>query len=77
VSAETPRCVAVSLIDKSMCSTVGHLLMQSAHVAYADYGQFGGGSTASVDALRRSSGLPAARLITVQSLLSLKGNKSW
>jgi hypothetical protein len=42
VSAETPRCVAVSLIDKSMGSTVGHLLMQFAHIAYADCGQFGG-----------------------------------
>ena len=42
VSAETPRCVAVSLIDKSMGSTVGHLPMQFAYIAYADYGQFGG-----------------------------------
>ena len=42
VSTEMPRCIAVSLIDKSMGSTVGHRLMQFAHIAYADCRQFGG-----------------------------------
>jgi len=42
VSAEIPRCVAASLIDKSMGSTVGGALGDVAYSAYADYGQFGG-----------------------------------
>jgi len=44
VSAETPRCVAASLIETSMGFTVGHGLVQSAYSAYADCRQFGGGS---------------------------------
>ena len=43
VSAETPRCVAASVIDKSMASTVGVALGDAHCSANADYGQFGGG----------------------------------
>jgi hypothetical protein len=42
VSADTPKCNAASLIVKSMVSTVGHRLVRSALVAYADCRQFGG-----------------------------------
>jgi len=42
VSAEIPRCVAASRIDKSMGSTVAVALCGVAYSAYADYGQFGG-----------------------------------
>ena len=42
VSAEIPRCVAASLIDKSMGFTVAVALGGVTYSAYADCGQFGG-----------------------------------
>lgn len=42
VSADTPKCIAASLIVKSMVPTVGHRLVRSALVARAGCGQFAG-----------------------------------
>jgi hypothetical protein len=81
VFGETLRSFAVSFIE--YCIT--QRLTQHGYTKPVFLGRFlpkvpmlgKGGSTASVSALRPSSGLPVARSITAQSLFSLKGNKSW
>jgi hypothetical protein len=81
VFGETPRAFAASFIEYCIPKRVTHVsnpkpvFLGKPLPKVPMLGKCG--STASVGALWRGSGLPAARSINAQSLFSLKGNESW
>ena len=81
VFGEIPKAVAASFIESCITQRINHQSYSKPVFSGNSLPRLPmlgkGGSTASVGALRRSSGLPAAQSITAQSLFSLKGNKSW